>query len=65
MGDEINDKYTPTQVSVERGIWAVIGWFCGGVDYSTRKAPNDPQISAIVSHDIRLSRKYTCILMTS
>ena len=29
------------------------------------KAPNEPQNSAITSHDIRLSGKYPCVLMTS
>ena len=49
--------------SCERGLWAEQGRFCGIGDYSSEKAPNDPQISAIASHDIRL--KYTCALMTS
>ena len=49
----------------ERGLWAEQGRFCGISDYSSEKAPNDPQISAIASHDIRLSGKYTCALMTS
>jgi hypothetical protein len=30
-----------------------------------RKAPNEPQISTIASHDIRLLEKYRCVLMTS
>ena len=53
------------------GVWWGVygprleGRFCGIGGYSMEKAPNEPQNSAITSHDIRLSGKYPCVLMTS